>query len=60
MSTATATFSCPSCDATGELADVQYIGEVIACASCTEELEVQSLDPVQVALAPEPEEDWGE
>jgi alpha-aminoadipate carrier protein LysW len=34
--------------------------ELIACAECGAELEIISLDPVQLELAPEVEEDWGE
>lgn len=58
--TAATTFNCPSCDAVGQLEQVVYEGEVLSCDACTQELEVQSLDPVQVVIAPEPEEDWGE
>jgi alpha-aminoadipate carrier protein LysW len=34
--------------------------EVVACTECAAELEVIALDPVELALAPEVEEDWGE
>lgn len=58
MSTATAT--CPICDADVRLpADVME-NELIACQDCGSELEVLSLDPVQLVEAPETEEDWGE
>jgi alpha-aminoadipate carrier protein LysW len=34
--------------------------EIVECSACGVELEVISIDPVAVALAPEEEEDWGE
>jgi len=36
------------------------LNEILECAECRIELEVVSLEPVMVALAPEIEEDWGE
>jgi alpha-aminoadipate/glutamate carrier protein LysW len=35
-------------------------GEIIVCEECGAELEVISEDPLELALAPEEEEDWGE
>jgi alpha-aminoadipate carrier protein LysW len=35
-------------------------GEIIVCEECGAELEVISEDPLEFALAPEEEEDWGE
>ena len=35
-------------------------GEILLCESCGVELEVISGDPLELALAPEEEEDWGE
>ena len=35
-------------------------GEIIECEECGAELEVVSEDPLEFALAPEEEEDWGE
>jgi len=46
---------CPECAAEIELADV-IEGET----DCGVELEVVSLDPLTLDLAPEEEEDWGE
>ena len=34
--------------------------EILDCESCDVELEVVSLDPPTVELAPEEQEDWGE
>ena len=35
-------------------------GEIIQCPECGVELEVVNEDPLELALAPEEEEDWGE
>ncbi len=35
-------------------------GEIVLCPDCEVELEVRSVNPVTVELAPEVEEDWGE
>ena len=35
-------------------------GELISCKDCGQDLEVTNINPVQVVLAPEMEEDWGE
>lgn len=34
--------------------------EILPCEECGAELEVMSLEPFKVELAPEVEEDWGE
>ena len=51
--------TCPECAATIELEDVVK-GELIVCADCGCELEVMNVDPMELELAPEEEEDWGE
>ena len=51
---------CPECGA-NILEGVTYEeGEIIDCEDCGVELEVISEEPLEVALAPEEEEDWGE
>lgn len=51
---------CPECGAE-ILTNMAYEeGEIIDCEDCGVELEVISEDPLEVALAPEEEEDWGE
>jgi alpha-aminoadipate carrier protein LysW len=35
-------------------------GEIVACPDCGVELEVTTLSPLTLALAPEEQEDWGE
>jgi alpha-aminoadipate carrier protein LysW len=36
------------------------LSELVECPGCRSELEVIALQPFALALAPEPEEDWGE
>ena len=36
------------------------VGEIIECEECGVELEVVSVNPLKLELAPEVEEDWGE
>ncbi|MGW5876137.1 lysine biosynthesis protein LysW [Nocardiopsis terrae] len=52
--------SCPECVADVAVADTIERNEIIECGECAGELEVISLDPLTIAVAPEPEEDWGE
>ena len=51
--------NCPECDAAITLED-PLRGEIVSCPDCGVELEVISLEPFTLALAPEVEEDWGE
>lgn len=57
MMTATA---CPECDASLGIPADAMENELIACEDCGAELEIISLSPFQLELAPEVEEDWGE
>ena len=52
--------ACPVCEAAVEIADGTVIGELMECGDCGTELEVTKIDPVEIAEAPEVEEDWGE
>ncbi len=54
------TATCPECSADVSLPADTMESEIIACPDCGAELEVISLDPPELALAPEVEEDWGE
>jgi alpha-aminoadipate carrier protein LysW len=57
--TATFTAKCPECDA--EMTQDGVVqGEIIVCSDCGVDLEVISLDPPALELAPMEEEDWGE
>jgi alpha-aminoadipate carrier protein LysW len=51
---------CPECEAEITLAADVIKGEILECPDCGAELEVVSLDPPALDLAPEEEEDWGE
>ena len=53
------TAKCPECDAELELNDVME-GEIVVCSDCGVDLEVVSLSPLTLQLAPMEEEDWGE
>ena len=52
--------NCPECDAEVTAATDLLVGELLVCPECEAELEVTSLTPLTVELAPEVEEDWGE
>ena len=54
------TVSCPECVAEIALDAHTEQGEIIVCPDCGVDLEVTSLDPAQVELAPMEEEYWGE
>ncbi len=36
------------------------LGELVVCDECGSELEVVGLEPLELELAPEEDEDWGE
>jgi len=54
------TIFCPECVAELTLDSDTETNEIIICSECGVDLEVISLDPVVVELAPMEEEDWGE
>jgi alpha-aminoadipate carrier protein LysW len=51
--------TCPECEALLTLNDVLR-GEIVTCPECGAELEVVSVDPIRLELAPMEQEDWGE
>lgn len=51
---------CPECDAAVEIPTDAMENELVSCPECGTELEIMKLDPVELELAPEVEEDWGE
>jgi alpha-aminoadipate/glutamate carrier protein LysW len=55
-----ATANCPVCSSTVTTPISVRLSEVVDCSECRSELEVITVSPVMFALAPEPEEDWGE
>lgn len=54
------TSTCPECAAAVIIPANAMQHELIPCPDCGTELEIISLNPVQLELAPEVEEDWGE
>jgi len=60
LKTASGTAECPECFNEIELKNVMQ-NEITQCPDCGAELEVVSIEPeIELALAPEEEEDWGE
>lgn len=51
---------CPICDSAFDIPEGTVVGELMECSDCGAELEIIKIDPVEVAEAPEVEEDWGE
>jgi len=51
--------TCPECGATLIIENPE-LGELLICDDCGAELEVVSVEPLKVELAPEEAEDWGE
>ncbi|MBI1730724.1 lysine biosynthesis protein LysW [Candidatus Acetothermia bacterium] len=51
---------CPECGSKVELPEDAVENEILECALCGVELEVISLSPPTLELAPEEKEDWGE
>lgn len=58
--TAGLTAKCPECEGDVNLAAGVEKGEIVPCPECGAELEVAEQDPIQLRVAPEEEEDWGE
>ena len=51
--------ACPECGAEIPLTNPEK-GEIVICPDCGLELEVRNTKPIELAPAPEEEEDWGE
>jgi alpha-aminoadipate carrier protein LysW len=52
-------FVCPQCAAEWKGEEVIQ-GEILTCPECGIELEVIGTEPLELAPAPEEQEDWGE
>jgi alpha-aminoadipate carrier protein LysW len=51
---------CPECEAALNLSNVMQ-GEIVVCPDCGVDLEVTAVEPgLELALAPQEAEDWGE
>ncbi len=51
---------CPECGGMVTIAAGTEVSELLECPDCGSELEVKSLNPAKLDLAPKEEEDWGE
>ena len=56
----TAVSTCPDCTEAVPAADDVRVMSIVECPGCQAELEVIGVDPVEYALAPDIEEDFGE
>lgn len=54
------TTACPECAADVAFNDQPRLSEVVECGDCHSELEVTTIEPLSLVLAPDVEEDWGE
>ena len=54
------TADCIECGGAVRFADDLIQGEIAQCPDCGIELEVLQRDPLEIAIAPQVEEDWGE
>ena len=54
------TTTCPECEAELQLETGTEENEIIVCPDCGVDLEVTSLNPATIEVAPMEEEDWGE
>lgn len=52
--------TCPECEGSLSLAADVQVGEIVVCGDCGVDLEVISAAPLELALAPQEAEDWGE
>ncbi|GLX97677.1 MULTISPECIES: lysine biosynthesis protein LysW [Herbidospora] len=51
---------CPECAAPVSIDADARVSEIVECLDCRSELEISSVTPPSLTLAPEVEEDWGE
>ncbi len=51
---------CPECNAEVAVDPAARVSEIVECLDCRTELEIASIDPPSLVLAPEVEQDWGE
>lgn len=54
------TVECVECGGEVTFEDTPLVGEIVSCPDCGVELEVINDNPVEIDVAPEVEEDWGE
>ena len=51
---------CPECNAAVPVATNARVTSIVVCPACQLELEIISVQPIELAIAPEIEEDFGE
>ena len=51
---------CIECGAEITLDAAVVLNEILQCSECGVELEITSLEPLTLEMAPQEEEDWGE
>ncbi len=51
---------CPVCGVKINVSESAEKGEMLQCKDCGTELEVTNKNPIEIKVAPEVEEDWGE
>ncbi|EHM10485.1 hypothetical protein TheveDRAFT_1366 [Thermanaerovibrio velox DSM 12556] len=51
---------CVVCEGVVSLPEGSCVGEIVPCPDCGVELEVLSLEPLELTEAPQVQEDWGE
>ena len=51
---------CPECAAEVTIDGDARVSEIVECLDCRSELEIASVQPTTLTLAPDVEEDWGE
>lgn len=52
--------NCTECDGALRLPARPMQGEIVRCNGCGSELEIRSVEPLALELAPQVQEDWGE
>lgn len=58
--TVTVQAACPECASELTLGTGVELNQIVECGDCRAELEIVSVEPLVIALAPEIDEDWGE
>lgn len=54
------TVACIHCEHPIEIPEAVKLSEIVTCRDCGAQLEIVNDDPIELTIAPEIEEDWGE
>lgn len=60
MTATITTTDCPECSGAVQIPSSVTVSEILECNECLVELEILATAPLEIAPAPEVEEDWGE